>query len=220
MLSLIAAKQWMPNNQGVHLTSRSLLAHLYWRGSRCARGHLYMQPLSLRPLSSPFTPRLLISDPRAPPTFFLLYSSPVPSINLFLPAWSSSLGSCGQLDGFVFDTCVGRRRRTPPHTLADTHTPANTHAYTQLITTVSNLLSCEAPISNSVCVCVPIVPQIACSTHTRQNTHTPALSFEPMGPLSGNVPWGRKSGANLQQGPSRRRWGMFFRLRPQFEAFN
>lgn len=63
---------------------------------------------------------------------------------------------------------------TPPHTHTHTrrHTPANAHAYTQLISTVSNLLSCEAPITNSVCVCGPIVRQTACSAHTPKHTHS------------------------------------------------
>lgn len=46
MLSLIAAKQWMPNHQGGRLTSCSLLAGLSWRCSRRARDHLYMHPFS------------------------------------------------------------------------------------------------------------------------------------------------------------------------------
>ena len=117
MLSLIAGKQWRASHQGAHR-----LAHLCWRCSRRARGHLDMQPLSLRRLSSPFTPRLLISDPplMLRPLSFFCTLAQSPSINLFLPGRSSSLGSCGQLDGFVFDTCVGGRRRTPPHT--HTHT--------------------------------------------------------------------------------------------------
>lgn len=86
-------------------------------------------PLSLSPLSSPFTPKAARFRPLVPPTSFysvFQFSLPIPpSIHLSLPLCRSfSPGPCGQLDGFVFDTCVGRRQRTRTYT----HTHKCTHS--------------------------------------------------------------------------------------------
>lgn len=107
------------------------------------------------------------------------------SINLFLPGWSSSLWSCGQLDGFVFDTCVGRRRHTPPHTLthSQTHTHLQMHMHTHSLFPLWVICSAVRLRSLILRVYAALLFHRLHAVHTQQNTHTPALFFEPMGSL-------------------------------------
>lgn len=162
--------------------------------------------LLYRPLLPPLLiPRLLQSalslHPRAVcvcfrPQFlpfpFLCPSAPpfCPSIFLGLNVDSArSLGPCGLLDGFVFDTCFRTYAHTHTHINEHSHKHTNEHAPSDLF--VSKLLSCEAPGPNLVGIVrtgPPLSHRLTLSlslshghahTHIHSPTHTHA-----------HIPWG------------------------------
>lgn len=103
-------------------------------------------------------------------SFLPSFCSPLPAIHRScLLYWCLSLGRCGQLGGFVFDTCV-----------EGAHTHARTQAHTHVQFPLSGRCSAVWPLALMACVWGEDRTSIVLQINTHKDTH---MHFH-------RLPWG------------------------------